>query len=306
MTTIGRFLSGRCIGIYLWAALAFCCSLAQGAEPVTGGERALLAKYPAIKAHLDKNVFGAPIYLESTEREGTLRVDMYGIFNHPFDAVSEALRDPGRWCDITSLHINIKACTWKKTGQDALLTLYSGRKHYQPPSEAYPLKLQFRAVSRQPQFLEVALEAEEGPLGTKDHRIRLQAAPLESGSTLVYFSYTYGQGAMARMAIKSYFSTLGRGKVGFSTVSRKGSKPVYIEGVRGAVERNTVRYYLALQTFLETLKAPEEQRFEQRISRWYDLTARYPRQLKELNKGDYLSNKRKERANQVALQQKGG
>lgn len=273
---------------------------------MTGGERALRAKYPAIQAHLEKNVFGAPIYLESAEAAGALRVDMYGVFSHPFEAVSDALQAPGNWCDITSLHINIKACTFRRSAGDWLLTIYSGRKHYQLPSEAYPLKLAFHPLARQPQYLEIALDAEQGPLGTRDHRIRLKAAPLESGSTLIHFSYTYGQGAVARTAIKGYFATLGRGKVGFSTVSRKGGKPVYIEGVRGAVERNTVRYYLALQTYMDTLNVPEGERFEQRISRWYDLTARYPRQLKENEKGEYLANKRMERKNQLLLQKKEG
>lgn len=306
MVDIRQLLSGRCLSLYLLGAFFFSCSFAWGAEPGAGGERALLARYPAIKAHLERNVFGAPIYLESTEAEGSLRVDMYGIFNHPFDAVSEALNSPANWCDITPLHINIKACTWRNRTGDALVTIYSGRKYYQPPSEAYPLKLSFRTVARQQQYLEVALDADEGPLGTRDHRIRLQATPMEGGTTLIHFSYTYGQGAVARMAIKSYFATLGRGKIGFSTLSRKGSKPVYIEGVRGAVERNTVRYYLALQTYMDTLKYPEEQRFEQRISRWYDLTAKYPRQLKETEKPEYLANKRLERKNQLMLQKKEG
>jgi len=305
MISIRRSHLGRCIGVCLWAAVTFCVP-AQGAEPANGAESALLAKYPAIKAHLDKNVFGAPIYLESTEAEGTLRVDMYGIFNHPFEAVSQALHAPNNWCDITLLHINIKSCTWKEAAGQGVLTLYSGRKYYQPPSEAYPLKLQFRTISRTPRYLQISLDADEGPLGTKDHRIRLQAVPLEGGATLVSFSYTYGQGAISRMAIKSYFATLGRGKIGFSTIARKGSKPVYVEGVRGAVERNTVRYYLALQTYMDTLKYPAGQRFEQRISRWYDQTAKYPRQLKETEKAEYLSNKRMELKNQIMLQKKEG
>jgi len=299
-----RHYFGRYMGMLLCAVILACSSAGQAA-PATGGERELLSKYPAIKANLEKNQFGAPIYLQSTEADGSLRVDMYGIFNHPFVAVSEALSSPANWCDITFLHINNKACTYKTT-DFSLLTLYSGRKHYQRPSDAYPLKLKYRIVSQQSRYLDVLLDADEGPFRTKNHRITLQAAPLDATRTFVHFSFSYAHGSMTRAAINGYFATVGQGKVGFSVVPGKGGRFVYVDGVRGAVERNTVRYYLALQSYLDTLRYPEPQRFERRINRWYDLTAKYPRQLKELEKGEYLSNKRQERKNQIALQKKEG
>jgi hypothetical protein len=309
MMHIRQFLLVRFCLFVLPAVAVFWCSFGEAAEALTsslpGGERALLAKYPAMKARLEKNQFDAPVYLESAEAKGSLRVDMYGIFNQPFDAVRDALQSPANWCDITSLHINIKGCTSGKTSNQSLLTLYSGRKYYQTPADAYPLKLKFRIVSQQPAYLDVALAADEGPLRTKDHRIRLEAAPLDKGRTFIHFSYTYSHGAVARLAIKTYFATLARDKVGFSIVG-KGAKPVYIDGVRGAIERNTVRYYLALETYMDTLKYPENQRFEQRIGRWYDLTARYPRQLKEMEKPEYIDTKRREHGNQLLLQRKEG
>ena len=306
MIGIRQFLFLLCASVALWVALFFCCSSGVAAQPVAGAEQALLAKYPSIKTKLAHNQFGAPIYLESAETDSAVRVDMYGILNQPFQVVSHTLHAPANWCDITSLHINIKACTLKKSSGQPLLTLYSGRKFYQPPADTYPLKLKFHLVSQQPKYLEIALAADEGPLRTKDHRIRLQATPLDSRRTLVHFSYSYSQGPVARMAIKSYFSTIARDKVGFSTVVGKGGKPQLVHGVRGAIERNTVRYYLALQIYIDTLKYPPAQRFEQRISRWYDLTARYPRQLKEVEKSEYLANKRLERNDQVMLQNKEG
>lgn len=306
MKSIGQLLSGRFCAGALALVLVFSSGVGLAAGPDAGSERALLAKYSSIRPKLEKNQFGAPIYLESSELESSVRVDMYGVVNHPFDLVKEALQSPANWCDIAPLHINIKACTFKTGTKPAQLTLYNGRKYYQPPSDAYPLKYRFRTVSQQPRFLDLNLDADEGPLGTRDHRMVLQAVPLNGRSTLLRFSYVYSYGAVARMAIKGYFSTIGRDKVGFSVVSGKGGKPRYIEGVRGAVERNTMRYYLALQTFLDTQKYPGNQVFEQRISRWYDLTAKYPRQLKEIDKQSYLSNKRLEHAKQLALQKKEG
>lgn len=303
---IGQVLLARIAGGVLALALVSFSATGWGAEPGSDAERTILAKYSSIKEKLEKNQFGAPIYLESTDSEGKVRVDMYGVVPHPFETAREALQSPESWCDITSLHINIKACTFKTSTKPQQVTLYSGRKYYQPPSDAYPLKFSFAVVSQTPRLLEVRLEAEEGPFRTRDHRIALQAVPLGGATTLLHFSYTYSQGSVARMAINGYFSTLGRGKVGFSEAAEKGGEQHLVEGVRGAVERNTMRYYLALQTYLDTLKYPENQRFEQRISRWYDLTAKYPRQLKENDKSSYLAAKRMERNRQLELQKKLG
>ena len=276
------------------------------ADSVPRGGKALLASYATLSAKLQKNQFGAPIALESFESKGSQQVDMYGVFNYPFNAVRSALQSPDDWCDITTLHVNIKACTAKKAGDHWLVTIYSGRKYYQAPADAYPLKLVFRIVTQQPDYFDLGMTADEGPLRTKDHRIKLEAVPLDQGRTFVHFSYSYSHGPLATMAIKTYFATLARDKIGFSTQAGKGGTPVLIGGVRGAVERNTVRYYLALQTFMDTLKYPEGSRFEQRLSRWFDLTARYPRQLKELEKSEYLDTKRREHTNQLALQSSEG
>jgi len=291
---------GRCVAVALLAVAALCTG--QSADAASSGGKALLSRYPALSGKLQKNQFKAPIYLESFESDGSQRVDMYGIFYYPFDAVRDALQSPVNWCDITSLHTNIKACTTRQSADQRFLTIYSGRKYYQPPADAYPLKLNFRVAAQQPDYLDIVLAAQDGPLRTKDHRIRLEAAPLDKGRTFVHFSYAYRHGPVANMAIKTYFATLARDKVGFSLVTGQNGAPVYIGGVRGAVERNTVRYYLALQTFMDTIKTPEGQRFEKRIGRWYDLTARYPRQLKEVEKSEYLANKRREHLNQLRLQ----
>lgn len=306
MIRLAQIFFGRGTILVLLAVTVFCCGVGHASENVSSGGKTLLGKYPAISAKLQKNQFAAPIYLESFEAKGSQQVDMYGVLYYPFDAVRDALQSPVSWCDITSLHINIKACTTRKVADQWFLTIYSGRKYYQPPEEAYQLKFKFRIAAQQRDYLDIALTADEGPLRTKDHRIRLEAAPLDKGSTFVHFSYAYNHGPLAIIAIKTYFASLARDKTGFSVVTGKSGTPVYIGGVRGAVERNTVRYYLALQTYMDTLKSLEGGRFEQRIGRWYDLTARYPRQLKEVEKPEYLSNKRREHVNQLMLQNKEG
>ena len=75
---------------------------AQAAEPLSSDGKVLLAKYPAIKTELEKNQFGIPLYLESKEEYSSLHVDVYGIFDYPFDSVRDALQTPDNWCDINS------------------------------------------------------------------------------------------------------------------------------------------------------------------------------------------------------------
>lgn len=280
---------------------------AQVAEPATGAGGALIGRYRAIKTGLEKNQFGIPIFLESKEDGGSSRVEIYTILEYPFAMVRDSLQSPENWCDINSMLINVKACTCRRVDGQWLLSLYSGRKYYQPPKDAYKLDFRFQVTAQQPEYFRLALSAKDGPLFTKDYRIKLEAAPLDGSRTLLHLSYAFSYGKMARMAIKSYFATIGRDKKGFTVTGiGKHGEPVYQGGIRGAVERNAVRYYLALETYMDTLKFHGEQGFEKRISRWYDLTSRFPRQLYEMDKREYLSSKRREHRNQLMLQKEAG
>jgi len=307
MTPTRRFIFHAYLAFLALATVLSWRGSVQAAEPLSSDGRVLLARYPGIKTRLEKNQFGIPLYLESREEYSSLHVDVYGIFDYPFEGVRDALRAPKNWCDINSLLINIKACTFRKVSDQWLLTLYSGRKYYQHPSDAYKLDLSFRIAAAQQEYLDIALTAKKGHLLTRDHRIRCEAAQLDKGRTFIHFSYDYSYGVLARAAIKSYYATIGRDKRGFTIIATgKKGDPVYVGGVRGSLERNAVRYYLAIQAYMDMLNIPPNQRFEKRNSRWYDLTARYPRQLYELDKGEYLANKRREHGNQLMLQIEAG
>jgi hypothetical protein len=97
------------------------------------------------------------------------------------------------------------------------------------------------------------------------------------------------------MAMRGYLATIGRDKVGFSIVAKKSDgQPVYIGGTRGVVERNTMRYYLAIEAYLAALSVPPGKQLESRLSAWYAGVERYPLQLHELDRDEYLAMKRKE------------
>ena len=267
------------------------------------GEALLREAYQRNLAGLANNSFGLPLTLESVAQEDRVHVDVYGILAYPFSGVVNVLQDPANWCDIVSLPPNVKACTYRQLPGAALLTFYLGRKVYQPPEDAHPVIYQYRKVAQQAEYLDIVLSADIGPFGTKDHQLRFEALPLDGGRTFVHVSYTYHDTVALRLAAKGYFSTIGRNKVGFTvTGTDRNGQPVHIGGPRGAVERNAARYYLAIQAFMSSLRYPAERRFGMRISEWYTLTSRYPKQLFDLDRQDYLKFKTAEHENQVLLQ----
>ena len=294
------------LGIFL-VLFAFVVSLAAGTafpgETSRPGEDLLLDTYHGNMARLKINSFGLPLFLDSYERDGRMQVDVYGIFDYPFGSVVDVLKVPVNWCDIVSLHPNVKACTYRELPDAWLLTFYLGRKVYQLPEDTRQVIYHFRNVDQRQGYLDIVLSADEGPFGTRDHRIRFEALPLDGGRTFVHVSCAYSDSVALRLAEKVYFATLGSGKIGFTvTGTDRNDNPVYLGGARGAIERNAARYYFAIQSFMNTLHYPEESRFSMRIGEWYDLTNRYRQQLFELEKKDYLKLKTTEHENQVILQ----
>jgi hypothetical protein len=272
-------------------------------QPNQPAHEILLDKCREIKTTSTKRTYGVPICIESSEEGDVFRGEVYGIFEHPFKTVRNALTEPRNWCDMVSVHYNIKACTWRTSADQHFLTFYSGSKNYQAPEDAYQLDFDFRVMEHTSEYLELLLTADEGPFDTKDYRIEFEAMPAGQGKTIAHFSYSYRTGFAARLAIKLYYQTIAYDKVGFTVIKTdEQDNPVYVGGTKGMIERNAVRYYLAIRAYLDTLSYPDDERFEQRINRWYDLTDRFRRQLFELNKADYLQCKIRERQNQMALQ----
>lgn len=59
------------------------------------------------------------------------------------------------------------------------------------------------------------------------------------------------------------------------------------------------RYYFALQAFMESQDLPPAQQFAHASERWFDLAERFPRQLHEIERAQYLDIKQREYAEQV-------
>ena len=230
---------------------------------------------------------------------------MYAVVAQPFSLVGPALLGMEQWCDVMMLHLNVKTCRGMGNGGASTLRLAVGRKFDQPLGSAFQIDFAYSVVANQADYLQVTLAAAAGPLDTKDYRIGFEATPLDATTTFLHLSYAYAYGMAARMAMSAYLATIGHDKVGFSIVSYRGDGvPVYLADMRGAVERNTMRYFLAIEAYLGALALPVAQRPEQRLRDWFDAIERYPRQLHELSREDYLTMKHREFAQRKALAEK--
>ncbi len=270
-------------------ALAAALALAGAAHAQdTPGAAALHAKFESLQDKLAHNAYGRPLVLQSTQTSDRLEGEVYARVDQPYAMVQKGLQGTDDWCGILILHLNVKMCHASPAGLDMAL----GRKYDQPVDDAYKLHFDYKVAASGPDYLRTELTSGDGPLGTRDYRIAVEAAPLDAAHTMLHMSYAYGFGFTARVAMNAYLSTAGSEKVGFSTDGKDGDgKPKYVGGVRGLVERNTMRYYLAIDDYVSS---PAPAQLEQRLNTWFDATERYPRQLHEVEKNDYLVMKREE------------
>ena len=261
------------------ASLGAASLLALSALPAHADSAALRARHAELAEQLRNNSFGREMHIDSAESSNTLQGDVYAVLDHPYEKVKQALQDPAAWCDIMLLPFNTKGC--QASGNQ--LAVRIARKPDQPVDQAFPIAFNFQNVAAGADFLEARLNAGQGPFGTRDYRISAEAVPLENGKTFMHMRYSYGFGGAGRFAMQAYLATAGANKVGFTT-----------NGVRGAVERNAMRYYLAIDAYLDTMDAPAAQRVERRINNWFSGTERYPRQLREMDRASYVALKRQD------------
>jgi hypothetical protein len=250
---------------------------------------------------LRESAFKRPLVLESRQDEGELSGDIYAVVDHPFETLLASLQSAHQWCDVLILHLNVKRCRAEAGAKGRTIALSVGKKFEQVLGDSHCVTFNYRDEASSPRYKRVALGAERGPLGTRDYRIAFEAVPLPGGRSFVHLRYSYGYGLAAKLAMQGYFGTVASAKVGFSVVGRTPQgEPVRVGSIRGAVERNTMRYYLAVSSYLDTLSAPPHERLERRLRDWFAATERYPLQLREIDEETYLSMKRREVRRQQA------
>ncbi len=249
---------------------------------------ALKARHAALTGQLANNPFKRPLVLESVESSGELKGEVYAVLERPYAGIAQSLTTADQWCEVLILHLNVKHCRASKANPP-VLSVSLGRKFDQPLDEAYKADFIYKVAANEADYMNVQMTAASGPLGTRNYRIGLEAVPLDAQRSFIHMSYAYGYGTAARLAMSAYLGTVGSDKVGFSTGGE--GKGGLVGGVRGVVERNTMRYYLAIESYLA---APAPGQVDKRLADWFDATERHAQQLHEMERDEYLTMKRKE------------
>ncbi len=278
---------------FLAAATAAFAAVAPAADARGEGE-ALRARFAQMRDEVRQSDFGRPLKLVSLEGDHRLQGDVYAMVGHPYAEVNAALHEADQWCEVLVLPFNTKGCTSSR-GDGTTLTIFIGKRKDATIDNSYRIDFRYRVEARAPDYLRVALQAPEGPIGTRDYRIVLEATPLDGGHSIIHLAYSYAYGRMGQLAMQSYLATFGAEKVGF-TVERRDAEghPVFVRGMRGVMERNTMRYFLAIEAYLDSLSAPPGERLERRLTAWFDATENFRRQLHELPREQYLAMKHRE------------
>jgi hypothetical protein len=248
---------------------------------------ALRARHAALEDELAGNPFGRALHVVSRAEGGNHKGEIYAVIDEPYRAVASALVRPGTWCEVLVLQVNVKRCD---AGGGKVLAAIT-QKPRDSAESAHRVEFGFAGAATL-DYLQVALTAPEGPVGTRDYDIRLEAVPLDGRRTFIHLSYAYTLGWMARLAMNAYLAGAGSGKYGFSVVERRADgSPVYVDGVRGVIERGAMRYFLAVEAYLA---APSAQRLEARLRDWYAQTSRYPQLRESVGAEEYVAMKKRE------------
>lgn len=268
-------------------------------EQSPGAAAALQARRIALEPQLRANAFGQPLQLSSNQGSAHVEGDVHAEVDAPFPYLAATLTSATGICELLLLHLNVRACWPANAAGSQVLMLTVGPKRASASGTRYRLDYAMRVEVATPDYLRVTLDAARGPLGTRDYRILLEAIPLEGGRAFVHLGYRYGHGLLARIAMGAYLATAGRSKIGFTVLGQDADgRPRYVRGERAALERNVMRYFLALLAHSSGGTGTPQQQMEARLRAWFALTERYPAQLHELDLDDYLQEKHDDLAGQ--------
>ena len=277
----------------------------NNAKSVDPAAAVLLEKHSALASQLANNAYGRPLALDSVQTGDSVAGNIYAVLDTPLSQVSSSFNNPKRLCDMMILHINTKYCHPTADTSPSVLLVNFGKKTPQALVDTYSLEFTLKTNALTANYFQVQLHADKGPMRTSNYGIDLAAVALPDGKTFLHLRYSYGFGVAGRVAMQAYLSTVGSGKVGFTLLPQTDvAQRAYVGGMRGAVECNMIRYYLAIDAYLMSLSVAQSEQQNRRLEKWFDSTEQYPLQLRETDKIAYLSMKRDEIKRQQAVQQR--
>ncbi|MEP7329675.1 MAG: hypothetical protein ABI777_10725 [Betaproteobacteria bacterium] len=282
-----------CVMALLGVAAVLAQSLPASGATARDPAVTLTTRYADVAGALAHSPFGLPLVVSSRDEGSLAEGEILGIVPHPFATLAAAFASPQAFCDVAVLHPNVKGCTRARVDGEERVTLYAGRKHYEPATRVYAQDYVALVPRVEAGYLRVVLQASAGPLDTHDYTFTLEAIPA-GDATFIAVRYAYRSSLASRAVATGYLATVGAGKTGFSLSEAGGPA----RGVRGIVERNAMRHYLALLAVLDTATVSEDARTSARLDRYYTLTDRFAAQLREFDRHEYVAIKTRELAEQ--------
>jgi hypothetical protein len=266
------------------------------------------AKLTSLYRSIDTSFYSGsgalPLTFSSKVSSGFAKGELFALANFSFADITRLLNSMSRLCEAMLLHIDVKSCVKKRNPNGSnQLHVYVGNEDYRSPADSFHIIYQVETRNQGKNYSHIQMSATSGPFDTSDYSIDVEVLAITSNTSFIHLSNSAQYGFFANIVLNTYLATVGSHKVGFTEIGKDpGGNPNYIKGIEGVIERNIMRYFLALQSYLDNINLPKTLQFEARINRWYDLSRNYSRQLYELGKEDYLGHKRKEHENQLALQ----
>ena len=265
------------------------------------GAALLRAKQVELGPRMSHHHFAKSLYVDSNETPNHLSADIYAEVSHPFEVVKQALTVTENWCDVLILHVYVKYCRPVESATDRKrLAVHIGKKEYQELNQTYRFDFGYRVPQAAADYFDIIIDADKGPLGTSDYRLRVEGVALPGNRSFLHLSYSYTYNLTGKLAMQGYLFTAGSGKVGFTERGRTPEgESLLMDGSRGVIERNTMRYYLSIEAYLAELPLPTGAQLERRLLRWFASTEEFSRQLHDQDLASYLDTKRLEYRRQV-------
>ena len=257
----------------------------------TDAAAALRGQHTEMASQLRASPLGRPLVLASTQQADHLRSEIHVVLPYSLAQLRSGLERPENWCDMLLLNIKTIGCVWEARTTGTRLRLHIGRTGAEDLANSIPVDFAYQVHVAGDHYLDMGLEAKTGPSGTRDYQFRIEAIDLPDGRSFVHLTYAYAFNAMARLAMQAYLATLGQNKVGFTReADALAGRDGFIGGLRGLVERNAMRYFLAIDAYLKAQGAgtPATQR-EQRLLHWFYGAESFARQLHEVDRATYLA-----------------
>jgi hypothetical protein len=149
---------------------------------------AVLGFHAKLRDRLSSNQFQAPLYIDSTQAQDSLKGDVYAVIEHPFTEVKSALMGAEGWCDSLILHLNVKFCATAGRESQETISIVIGRKTERHLNDGYKLDFNFIAPAATENYLRGEMLSHTGPFNTRDYYLVLEAVSLESNKSFVHFS----------------------------------------------------------------------------------------------------------------------